>query len=501
MKYESTRSSIGGPVSSAEAIVQGIAPDGGLYAPISVPSLPDSTLPNLVGRSYVERAQSVLSPFFDDFPSGSLRRAIEVAYGGCRFGSRSVAPLFRLSGSQAVMELWHGPTSAFKDVALQLLPQMILEALTLTGENRRIAILVATSGDTGKAALEGFRDLPGVRVVVFYPADGVSEVQRLQMVTQQGENVNVFGISGDFDDAQSGVKHVFADLEFGRELESAGWMLSSANSINWGRLAPQIVYYVSAYCDSVASGAIECGDRINFVVPSGNFGNILAAYYAMRMGLPINRLVCAANRNNVLADFFSTGVYDRRRALYPTTSPSMDILVSSNLERLLFEASDHSHSVVRELMTGLQSAGWYSVGSELLQRLQSVYWAGWCDEGVVMETIRDVWSAHNYVLDPHTAVGQAVYRQYASSTGDDTFTVLVSTASPFKFPRVVLRAIAGEEAVGTRSELECIDVLQELSGLAAPRPLAELRQLQPTHTKTVDVAEIQDAVASALQEI
>ncbi|NLU42789.1 MAG: threonine synthase, partial [Firmicutes bacterium] len=319
-----------------------------------------------------------------------------------------------------------------------------------------------------------------------------------QMVTQQGDNVNVFGVHGDFDDAQTGVKRVFGDVDFSKRLASAGWALSSANSINWGRLAPQIVYYISAYCDAVACGAIEFGDKVNFVVPSGNFGNILAAYYAMRMGLPVNRLVCASNKNNVLADFFNTGTYDRRRTLHRTTSPAMDILVSSNLERLLFEVSDRDQSTVRQLMSDLQSTGHYSVGAALLSRLQSAFWGGWCDEPGVMQTIRDVWSDHRYVLDPHTAVGQAVYKQYLASTGDGTFTIVVSTASPFKFPDTVVRAIAGDSAVGATEGLETIAALERLTGVVAPKPISELGSLAVRHPETVDVSEIPRAVASTV---
>lgn len=498
MRYRSTRSSTGVPVSSADVIVRGIAPDGGLYVPVDIPRLSECTLRDLVRADYSERAFAILQPFFDEFAVKTLLNSIKAAYGSNRFAGQVVAPLIVLSPSEAILELWHGPTAAFKDMALQLLPHIMLEALRLAGVDRRILILVATSGDTGKAALEGFRDVPGIRVTVFYPSEGVSDIQRLQMVTQQGGNVNVFGVHGDFDDAQTGVKRVFGDADFNNRLASAGWALSSANSINWGRLAPQIVYYTSAYCEAVACGAIELGDKVNFVVPSGNFGNILAAYYAMRMGLPVNRLVCASNKNNVLADFFSTGVYDRRRTLHRTTSPSMDILVSSNLERLLFEVSDRDHSAVRGLMSDLQSTGRYSIGAELRGRLQSAFWGGWCDEPEVMQTIRDVWSEHRYVLDPHTAVGQAVYKQYLASTGDDTFTIVVSTASPFKFPDTVVRAIAGNGAAGSTCGLETIAALERLTGVAAPVPISELGSLAVRNPETVEVSEIPRVVASTV---
>jgi len=498
MRYRSTRSSTGVTVSSAEVIARGIAPDGGLYVPVDIPRLSEPALRELVNADYSQRAFEILRPFFDEFSAEALLASIAAAYGSNRFACQVVAPLTVLSQSEAILELWHGPTAAFKDMALQLLPHIMLEALRLAGVDRRILILVATSGDTGKAALEGFRDVPGIRVTVFYPSEGVSDIQRLQMVTQQGDNVNVFGVHGDFDDAQTGVKRVFGDADFNNRLASAGWALSSANSINWGRLAPQIVYYISAYCDAVACGAIEFGDKVNFVVPSGNFGNILAAYYAMRMGLPVNRLVCASNKNNVLADFFNTGTYDRRRTLHRTTSPAMDILVSSNLERLLLEVSGRDQSTVRQLMSDLQSTGHYSVGAALLSRLQSAFWGGWCDEPGVMQTIRDVWSDHRYVLDPHTAVGQAVYKQYLASTGDGTFTIVVSTASPFKFPDTVVRAIAGDSAVGATEGLETIAALERLTGVVAPKPISELGSLAVRHPETVDVSEIPRAVASTV---
>jgi len=478
MRYRSTRSSTGVTVSSAEVIARGIAPDGGLYVPVDIPRLSEPALCELVNADYSQRAFEILRPFFDEFSAEALLASIAAAYGSNRFACQVVAPLTVLSQSEAILELWHGPTAAFKDMALQLLPHIMLEALRLAGVDRRILILVATSGDTGKAALEGFRDVPGIRVTVFYPSEGVSDIQRLQMVTQQGDNVNVFGVHGDFDDAQTGVKRVFGDVDFSKRLASAGWALSSANSIT--------------------CGAIEFGDKVNFVVPSGNFGNILAAYYAMRMGLPVNRLVCASNKNNVLADFFNTGTYDRRRTLHRTTSPAMDILVSSNLERLLFEVSDRDQSTVRQLMSDLQSTGHYSVGAALLSRLQSAFWGGWCDEPGVMQTIRDVWSDHRYVLDPHTAVGQAVYKQYLASTGDGTFTIVVSTASPFKFPDTVVRAIAGDSAVGATEGLETIAALERLTGVVAPKPISELGSLAVRHPETVDVSEIPRAVASTV---
>lgn len=498
MKYETTRSSTASAVSSAEALIAGIGPDGGLYTPERLPSLDKCTLSELIGEVYSRRAYVVLRPFFDDFPQQTLLRAIETAYSRERFDTASIAPLVYLGDSSAVLELWHGPTCAFKDMALQLLPLLMSQAAELRGEMRTVLMLVATSGDTGKAAMEGFRDVPGTRVVVFYPSEGVSVIQKLHMVTQQGDNVHAFGVIGSFDSAQSAVKQVLVDPEFNEEVTAAGCVFSSANSINWGRLAPQIAYYISAYCDAVASGRLREGDRVNFVVPTGNFGNILAGYYAMRIGLPVNKLICASNSNNVLTDFFETGVYDRRRPLLRTLSPSMDILVSSNVERLLFEISGHDHALIRTLMRDLQELGRYSIGAAMLRDLRQVFWAGWCDEETVLKTIRSVWDAHHYVLDPHTAVGYAVYERYLSATGDDTFTVLISTASPFKFPRAVVTAIAGERAAEGRSDIELLPVLEELTNSPAPRPLVGLSLLPQRHLQVVRPDEIPQAIRSIL---
>lgn len=498
MLYESSRSGSAERATSAEAIVRGIAADGGLYTPVEVPVLADSVLRDAIGQSYVERAFLTLRPYFEDFADDVLRASVCSAYGADRFDSPKVAPLSPLTDREAILELWHGPTSAFKDVALQLLPRLMSAAADMVDERRDILILVATSGDTGKAALEGFRDVPGTRVVVLYPSLGVSPIQRLQMVTQQGSNVCVLAVSGDFDDAQSGVKRLFADPVFISELASLGLVCSSANSINWGRLAPQIAYYVSAYCDAVSFGALRYGERVNFVVPSGNFGNILAAYYAMRMGVPVHRLICASNANNVLTDFIRTGTYDRRRVLHRTTSPSMDILVSSNLERLLYEVSHHDHELIRSLMRRLSEVGWYSVGEDLLCALTSVFWAGWCDERTAFQTIRKVYTDHGYVMDPHTAVGQAVYEQYVSESGDDTYTVLASTASPFKFAGTVVAAIAGPDAASSRSDSELLDVLSELIRLPAPASLSEVFHLPQRHLSVIDPAEIGQAVRSCI---
>lgn len=496
MLYETSRSSTDLPVSSAQAIIKGIGPDGGLYTPVQLPHLDQNDLSKLRGQPYVRRAYSVLRPFFDDFPEQSLFEAVESAYTGDRFDDLQVAPLRYLSKSQAVLELWHGPTSAFKDMALQLLPHLMSRAVGLTGEGRKIVILVATSGDTGKAALEGFRDVAGTEVIVFYPSEGVSSIQKLQMVTQDGSNVHVFGVIGNFDDAQSGVKRLFVDPQFNHELSDAARIFSSANSINWGRLAPQIGYYVSAYCDAVAAGKLKSGDKVNFIVPSGNFGNILAGYYAMRIGLPVNKLICASNANNVLTDFFASGIYDRRRPLHRTSSPSMDILVSSNLERLLFEASGRNHALIRSLMSNLHERGWYRISEAMLSSLREVFWAGWCDEKTVVETIRAVWANHHYVLDPHTAVGKAVYEQYLAATQDDTFGVILSTASPFKFPRTVVTAIAGKEASEGKSDTELLHLVEHLTGLSAPKSLALVLSQPQRHLRVIEPAEIPEAVRS-----
>ncbi|MCR4614857.1 MAG: threonine synthase [Clostridiales bacterium] len=470
MLYTSTRDS-NVRVSSAEAITRGISGDGGLFVPVEIPQLTLDQIVMLSRLDYKGRAKEILKLYLTDFTDEELSDCVNGAYGGGKFSSEKIAPLVPIEEGVDILELWKGPTCAFKDMALQLLPHLLTKASEKTGDHKTIVILVATSGDTGKAALEGFRDVPNTKITVFYPRDGVSPMQKLQMVTQEGGNVSVVAIEGNFDDAQSGVKEIFTDPEVNAELNSHGMMFSSANSINWGRLVPQIVYYISAYCDALNDGRIEAGEKINIVVPTGNFGNILAAYYALRMGLPVNKLICASNKNNVLTDFLKTGRYDRNRDFYVTSSPSMDILISSNLERLLYLATDMDDMAVRGWMHELSTTGSYDIGEDLLGRIQTIFSAGCCDEEGTKATINGLFNSQDYLCDTHTAVAVNTYFGYRSETGDDTHTVIASTASPFKFCAGVLDAL---EVEFEGDELEKIHQLSKVTGEECPPQLASL---------------------------
>ena len=443
MDYISTRG-YEGRLSGAQAICMGQAPDGGLLVPVEIPRLSEDEIRRLGGLSYSGRVAYILGKFLSDFSEDELLDASRAAYDEGRFDGEP-APLVRINpygAREFILELWHGPTAAFKDMALQLLPHLLTRAATKIGLEREICILTATSGDTGKAALEGFRDVPGTRCVVFYPEDGVSEAQALQMLTTEGDNVAVVAIDGSFDDAQRGVKALFADEALAAELDAQGRVLSSANSINWGRLLPQIAYYWSSYVDLVRSDQIQFGEAVNYVVPTGNFGNILAAWYAMQMGLPVHRLVCASNANNVLSDFIGTGVYDARRDFERTVAPSMDILVSSNLERLLFELTGRDAERVAGWMQQLASEGRYEVDEALKREMQQVFVGGFCDDRGILRTIREVYDLCDRVVDTHTAVAFNVYQRYQRRSNDEHVVIYVSTASPFKFADDVLAALA-----------------------------------------------------------
>lgn len=467
MKYYSTRdTSI--KITAAEAIASGLAPDGGLFVPESLPTIGAPELEKLMGMDYRQRAAYIMGMFLEDFSQAELQGFCSKAYAD-NYDTKNAAPLNILSDDTAVLELWHGPTCAFKDMALQMLPYLLTASLKKCGEKREVCILVATSGDTGKAALEGFADVEGTKILVFYPRDGVSDVQKLQMTSQSGDNVLISAVVGNFDDAQTGVKLIFGDREFAEKLDKKGYYLSSANSINWGRLLPQVVYYISAYCDFVASGKIEMGDKINFCVPTGNFGNILAGWYAKQMGLPVEKFICASNSNNVLTDFIETGVYDRNRSFYCTSSPSMDILVSSNLERLLF-ACCQSDAEVSDYMSKLNTVGKYSVSSQVLERIQTDFAAGCCSDEETKAEIAKMFK-DGYLIDTHTAVANYVLREYREKTGDIAPTVVVSTASPYKFCDSVLAAL-GEDIGAGGTEL--IGKLTAKTGVKIPAPLAEL---------------------------
>jgi threonine synthase len=488
MLYRSTRG--GSPeATAAEIIVRGIAPDGGLYVPSEIPEFRPGELVELAGLPYAGRALAVLGKFFDDFGPEALTRCVNAAWGPeGRFDREGVAPLKAVEDVY-VMELWHGPTCAFKDVALQFLPRALDEARRILGIAEKTLILVATSGDTGKAALEGFRDVPLTHCAVFWPEGGVSGVQKLQMLTQRGGNVSAIAVRGNFDDAQTGVKRIFSDGAIQKRMKASGWAMSSANSINWGRLAPQIAYYVSAWCELYAAGEIRQNEEIDFVVPTGNFGNILAAWYARAMGLPVGRLVCASNRNRVLTDFFNRGVYDIRRPFYRTISPSMDIIISSNLERLLFEVGGRDGGAVSALMEDLRGEGAYVVEPEVRRAMEDVFAAGSADDAETSECIRGVYEGMGYLLDPHTAVGWRVWKELGSSRK----TVIVSTASPYKFAADVLNALEGEDLPREGGKADC-ERLSDLTGVEMPEPVRELWSLPVLHTQACG----KDGMAEAL---
>ena len=480
MLYTSTRDkSI--KVESADAIAHGISEEGGLFIPVEIPKISKDDINELVGMDYIGRAKKILSLYLTDFSEEEIDYCVNGAYAKGKFSDEKIAPLHTLSDKAEILELWKGPTCAFKDMALQLLPYLLTVAAKKSAPDKKIVILVATSGDTGKAALEGFKDVPGTKILVFYPEDGVSPMQKLQMITQEGENVAVCAIEGNFDDAQNGVKAIFTDKEVAKKLDGMGMMFSSANSINWGRLVPQIVYYVSAYCDMLSKGKIKMGDEINVVVPTGNFGNILAAYYAKEMGVPIKKLICASNSNDVLTEFLKTGVYNRVRDFYTTISPSMDILISSNLERLLFLLSSMDDVKVNAWMKELKESGKYRVGDEVLSKIKAVFEAGCCNDEKTKATIAEVFEEKKYLCDTHTAVAVAVYEDYIAQSGDSTPTVIASTANPFKFSASVLDAVRPGMTEGM-NEFDMVLGLHVETGADCPPQLANLKDKTPRFT-------------------
>ncbi len=464
-------------VSAAQAIAQGISKEGGLFVPQELPKYDEATFKALLKLDYKGRAKKIFADYLSDFTADEIDECVEKAYTAEKFGGDNPAPLNckKYNGNDVnILELWHGPTCAFKDMALQILPHFLTKSLKKTNDGKDAVILVATSGDTGKAALEGFKDVDNTKIIVFYPVDGVSPMQKHQMNTQEGNNVCVCAIEGNFDDAQTGVKNIFTTTEIADTLESNNMMFSSANSINWGRLLPQIVYYISSYCDLVNMGKIELGDKINVVVPTGNFGNILASYYACEMGLPINKFICASNSNNVLTDFIKTGVYDKNRKFYTTISPSMDILVSSNLERLLYKLSGDNDVVTRNWMTQLKTEGKYQVSDEVKNEILAKFYGGYCDDKNTKATIAKMFEDEGYLCDTHTAVAVSVYDQYVSKTGDKTPVIIASTASPYKFSNAVLDAVNDGRKVPD-NEFDMVDLLNEISSTEVPAPLASLR--------------------------
>lgn len=480
MHFTSTRSPRN--VTSAQAIARGLAEDGGLFIPSEFPKISDELIDRMIGMNYKARAREILPLYLTDFTADEIARSVEAAYTGT-FDNENPAPLVELTPGLNILELWHGPTCAFKDMALQLLPHLLTLSARKAAPGRTMVILTATSGDTGKAALDGFADVPGTKIIVFYPQNGVSSMQKLQMVTQKGDNVAVCAIEGNFDDAQNGVKKIFSDQEMKEYLNARDMEFSSANSINFGRLVPQIIYYVSAYCDLLGQGKLRRGERFNVAVPTGNFGNILAAVYAREMGIPIARLICASNRNNVLTDFIRTGIYDRNRQFFTTSSPSMDILISSNLERMLSLLYDGDFTAVAGLMEQLAKTGCYSIAPEARKKLQAEFFGGFCDDVGTAETIGETFRNHRYLCDPHTAVALNVYEQYRRETGDGTPCVLASTASPFKFAAAVLPAV--QPGTQPADEFGMVEKLAEVTGVPISKPLAGLKNLPVLHTGCV----------------
>lgn len=497
MNYKSTRDNKIN-VTSAKAIAQGLSAEGGLFVPESIPKLTKEEIMSLCEKTYPERAFEIFKRFLTDFTDDEIRYCVNGAYSTKNFDSESISEISHLYNGTYILELWHGPTCAFKDMALQILPYLLSCSAKKVIDGKDIAILVATSGDTGKAALEGFKDVAGTSITVFYPEDGVSDMQKRQMTTQEGGNVNVCAVKGNFDDCQNGVKAIFTDEALKKQLDDMNITFSSANSINWGRLSPQIVYYISVYASLIANGDIEYGEKINIVVPTGNFGNILAAYYAKEMGVPVNKLICASNSNNVLTDFINTGVYDRNRHFYTTISPSMDILISSNLERLLYHLTDGDDKQISEWFGKLAKDGRYEVGDAVKSRINDIFYAGCCDDAATKEAIRQAFDEYSYLMDTHTGVAYKVYNDYKKATGDETKTVIASTANPYKFGKAVYEAVGGK--TDGLDEFTIIEKLEEHTGTKMPAPLAATKTKTVRFTGSVEKSGMSDVVLEFLKK-
>ena len=495
MRYISTRGR-SEPVTAAEAFLTGLAPDGGLYLPAEFPGA-QKISPGEQELDYRQLAAEILKLFLSDYTRAELDDCLQRAYGN-NFDSPAVTPVTMVRDNLGFLELWHGPTCAFKDVALQLLPHLMTTAVHKVGFEQELVLLVATSGDTGKAALEGFKDVPGTKVIVFYPEDGVSVVQQQQMVTQEGANTFVVGVRGNFDQAQAGVKALFTAERFQGELAAAGKTFSSANSINWGRLVPQLVYYFKAWGDLLRNGQLRPGETFNVVVPTGNFGNILAAYYGKKLGLPLHKLICASNRNNVLTDLIRTGVYNRNRHFYQTLSPSMDILISSNLERLLYELVDRDPKRVVAYMEELQRVGRYELTADEKAHLEKDFWAGYADEGETTAAVQAVYNQYHYLIDPHTAVGYKVYQDYLAATDDGRPTLIAATASPFKFNRGVAEALFGTAAAATVDEFDLMEQVSAATGAPIPPGLFGLKEKPLRHRQVIEPTAMEEAVRGIL---
>ena len=490
--YKSTRGT-GECVKASEAILKGLSKDGGLFVPTAIPKL-DISMDRLAEMSYQEIAYEVMSRFLTDFTEEELKACIAKAYDS-KFDTQEIAPLVKAGGAY-YLELFHGATIAFKDMALSILPHLLTTSAKKNHVKNEIVILTATSGDTGKAAMAGFADVPGTRIIVFYPKNGVSPIQEKQMVTQKGNNTYVVGITGNFDDAQTAVKKMFNDKAMEEELDKAGFQFSSANSINIGRLVPQIVYYVYAYVNLFKNGEIKDGEKINVTVPTGNFGNILAAYYAKNMGLPIDKLICASNENKVLFDFFSTGSYDRNRDFILTSSPSMDILISSNLERLIYRIAGENADKNREMMEQLSKGGTYQITEEMRSQLADFY-GNFATEEETADAIKALYQNTGYVIDTHTAVATCVYEKYVKDTKDSTKTVIASTASPFKFTRSAMDAI--DSKYDSMGDFELVDELSKIANVKVPNAIEEIRTAPVLHDTVVDVPDMPAAVKNVLR--
>jgi threonine synthase len=491
MVYESTRNSEV-KLTSANAIIKGISSDGGLFVPCNLPVITDDELSSMAALSYRECAEIVFRRFLTDFTDDEIVSCVSCAYGE-NFDVPEIAKTVSLDG-MSILELWHGPTSAFKDMALQILPHLMTTAAKKTSNEKEIVILTATSGDTGKAALEGFADVPGIKIAVFYPESGVSEIQKLQMTTQEGGNVLVCAVNGNFDDCQTAVKDIFTDKGVVNVLSAKGKAFSSANSINLGRLIPQVVYYVTGYLDMVKNGTIKLGEKINICVPTGNFGNILAAYYAREMGIPVNRLICASNRNNILTDFINTGVYDKNRDFHTTMSPSMDILISSNLERLIHRLYDNNSKEIVEIYKSLAQTGKYSVNNDVKIKLQNVFTAGYCDDDDTKRQIKETFEKEGYLLDTHTAVAVRVYENYKESSGDNTPTLIASTANPYKFSTSILSAFGKT----CENDFEAARILNEITGVPIPENITALKQKTVRFSDVMPPAKLKEYVIEKL---
>jgi threonine synthase len=493
MHYISTRKNHE-PVTGSQAIALGMVPEGGLFVPERVPRIDPAMC---AGKTYQEVAEQILAPLLPDFSADDMAQCISRAYNNSTFDSENIVNLVPFDAKRSIMELWHGPTAAFKDIALQIMPHFLATAKRTLGDTSHTVILVATSGDTGKAALEGFKNCKGISIIVFYPHEGVSEIQKLQMATTDGDNTYVVAVKGNFDHCQNGVKRILGSKALREQFGRNGFEFSSANSINWGRLCPQIVYYWTSYYALAADNIIKPGDKVNFCIPTGNFGNILAGYYALRMGLPIGKLICASNKNNVLTDFFESGRYDSNRTFYRTMSPSMDILISSNLERFLFEVTDHDAVTVDAWNRSLADTGVFVVDAVTRERMNCIIEPGWVDEQEVSATIAKVFKQTGYVLDTHTAVAAAVSER-VSAAGGATHTVIASTACPYKFSHHVL---AGMTGMSPDDEFTAIERIAELSHLPVHRALSNLRERPVLHTKIIERSQMKDMLLEIMEQI